>query len=128
MKSTSLIRQIAKLAGILALGLGIIFWNGGLDSLAPLHVALGSILVVSIMILAYQAYKIGLSEWIVAIAIVWGLGLAVLGLFQERLLIDNQWLMRIFHLMGGLGAIAISEILAVESKKIMLKNDDKLKG
>jgi hypothetical protein len=121
MTSTSLIRNIAKVAGILALGLGIIFWNGSSDSLVPVHIALGAILVISIMILAYQANKVGFSKGIVILAVVWGLSLSVFGLIQGSILVDNQSLVRIIHLMGGVGAIAMSEILAVETKKIKAK-------
>ena len=118
---TSVLRNIAKTAGLLALGLGVLSWNGITDSLIPVHIVLGAVLGLSMMLLANQAVRAGLPIWLAAFAVLTVISVGVFGLFQEFIFPANQVLTHIIHLFGGTSAIAMSEILAVEIKKIKVK-------
>lgn len=93
--------------------LGILFWVGAADGLIPVHMLLGIALVLALWILAGIAATAGVNRGLVALAFVWGLITPALGLTQTRLLpFDGHWIIQILHLLVGLTAIALAQILA----------------
>ncbi len=52
-------------------------------------------------------------------AILWGLLVIGLGLTQTRILVDPpvHWIIQILHLLLGIGAIALSQMIAVRYKR-----------
>ena len=79
------------------------------------HILLGSILTLALFVLTYQAYRAGVSKWMVLIAAVWAVGLPILGLAQNRIFpVDYNWIAEVLHLLCGVGAIGVGEILVVQ--------------
>jgi hypothetical protein len=70
-----------------------------------------------IMVMGVRAARAGLPIWIVALALAWGVSFSLISVSQMNILPDNQLISEILHLVGGLGAIGISERLAVEIEK-----------
>lgn len=102
-----------KIGGALALILGLAFWNGALYSLVHVHAAIGIIVVLSLWALAILAFTKNMTPGLVLTATVWGLATIGIGIGQTHILMgDLHWLVQILHLALGLGAIALSAILA----------------
>lgn len=114
---TSLMRNIAKATGVLALYLGILSWKGIIQSPIPFHIISGSILGLLIMLMGVRASRAGLPIWTVALAMIWGISFSLISIYQMNIIPDNQSITQVLHLLGGLGAIGISERLAVEIEK-----------
>ncbi|MGH2444003.1 MAG: hypothetical protein ACRDFX_12680 [Chloroflexota bacterium] len=104
---------VVGVAGTIQIVLGILFWSGRADTVIPVHVVVGLILVVSLWILAVLAYKAGVNPNAVALAAVWGVIVPVVGLAQTRILPGGaHWVIQAVHLLLGLAAIALAQMLA----------------
>ncbi len=107
------IRILLRLSIMVLLVLGILFWTGHAYALLPLHMAFGLVFVLSLWALAGLAAKRGAPLPVVLTAAV--LGLAVLGLggIQTQLLPgDYHWVIRVLHLLLGMGAMGFAESVA----------------
>ena len=103
---------LVRLNGAAVLGLGLLFWAGYARALITLHMALGVILVLALWTLAGLAWRRGVSGATVAIAFSWGLVVPILGVVQLSLPSGNGYgLLRVLHLIVGLGVIAQAESL-----------------
>lgn len=111
--ATAIFQWLVRLTGALQLGLGVFIWTGNADALIPIHIVSGVVLVLSLVALAILAARVGVQPGFVALAIVWGLVVLILGLTQERLLPGPaHWVIQVLHLLLGLGAIGQAENLA----------------
>lgn len=100
--------------------LGILFWTGNADALIPVHMTLGIALVLVLWALAVVAAITGANLGLVALAFVWGLVTPALGLTQTRLLPDQgHWIIQVAHLLVGLTAIALAQLLARTARRRM---------
>jgi hypothetical protein len=100
-------------AGLIQLILGGLFWTGNALSLVPLHMLVGSILVLALWVLAGCAAVAGVHWGRVALVAVWGLVVPILGVTQGQLLPGpGHWVIEVLHLLVGLGAIGQAEGLA----------------
>jgi hypothetical protein len=111
--------MVLRVAVLLALILGILFWTGNATSLMLIHMALGILAVLSLWTLggAIASTKGGIG--LAAGAFVWGLLVAALGLTQRTLLPGStHWVIQILHLLLGLGAIGLGEMIAGRYKRV----------
>jgi hypothetical protein len=118
MKTAVTIAQVlVRATGVIQLVLGLLFWTGNATGLVPLHMLIGFLVVLGLWTVAGLAARAGVQPGLVALAAVWGLAVAVLGLTQEELLPGSaHWLVQVLHLLVGLGAIGLSENLAARAK------------
>jgi hypothetical protein len=108
------LRVFVGLDGLILIILGLLFWTGNADALIPVHMLLGIALVLALWTLAALAAFSGVSPALVALAVLWGVVVPILGLTQERLLPgDLHWLIQALHLLVGITAIALAQILAI---------------
>jgi hypothetical protein len=108
-----------RIAGVLLLVLGIVIWTGHFDALIPIHLLLGVILVVALWTLAYLANRAGVSQALVMIAFAWGLLLPIVGVTQQQLLTGNaHWVVQVAHLVLGVVAIGLGEMLGAAMLKL----------
>ena len=108
------LRIFVGLDGLVLIALGLLFWTGNADPLIPVHMLLGIALVLALWVLAVLAAVAGVNFGLVALAFVWGLIVAALGLTQTRLLPgDAHWLIQVLHLLVGITAIALAQIHAM---------------
>ena len=111
--ATAIFQWLVRLTGLIQIVLGVFIWTGNADALIPIHIVSGVVLVLSLVALAILAARVGVQPGFVALAIVWGLVVLILGLTQERLLPGPaHWVIQVLHLLLGLGAIGQAENLA----------------
>ena len=112
--------MVLRIAAILALILGIIFWTGTAKNLVPIHMLLGIIVTLCLWILggmiATTRGGIGLAIG----AIVLGLIVAGFGLTQRSILpgSPSHWIIQVIHLILGLAAIGMGESIAGRYKRL----------
>jgi hypothetical protein len=118
MKTISILQNIVRIAGTIQLISGIVFWTGNAEVLVIGHIVLGSILTLALFALSYQAYRAKVSPKLVLVGAVWGLGLPIWGLAQEKIFPGtNNWIAQVLHLLCGVGAIGLAEMLAAQIRK-----------
>jgi hypothetical protein len=107
------LRVFVGLDGLILITLGLLFWTGNADNLIPVHMLLGIALVLALWILAVLAAIAGVNLALVVVAALWGFVVPILGLTQTRLLPGAaHWLIQVLHLLVGITAIALAQILA----------------
>ena len=115
--ATTVFQMLVCLAGLTLIVLGMLFWTGHALTLIPVHMLVGFVLVLSLWTLAVLAARAGVHPAFVALAIVWGLIVPILGLTQQRLLPgEAHWVIQVLHLLVGLSAIGQAEGLAARIK------------
>jgi hypothetical protein len=93
--------------------LGLLFWTGSALALIPVHMLVGLLLVLTLWTIAVLAARTGEQPGLVAAGLLWGLVVPILGVTQDQLLPGPaHWTIKVLHLLLGLGAIALAEILA----------------
>lgn len=114
MKATATaLQMLVRLIGSILIILGVLFWTGNADSLIPVHMLLGITLVLLLWALAILGAIAGVQRGVVALALMWGLVVPVLGLTQTQLLPGpSHWIIQVLHLLIGLSAISLAETLA----------------
>ena len=112
--------MILRLSVLLALILGIVFWTGNALNLIPVHMGLGILVVLSLWILGFaQATAKGGNWGLAAGAFILGLIVFIFGLEQQTLLPGSaHWVIQIIHLLLGLLAIGLGEMLAARYKRV----------
>jgi hypothetical protein len=118
MKIASIAQMVVRIAGLILMVLGVIIWPGHADFLIPVHILIGSLLVIALLTLSYLAGRSGVSTSLIILAVVWALALPVLGLIQEKLLPETgHWIIQVLHLLFGIVAIGIAEMLGAQIHK-----------
>jgi len=116
--ATTVVQMLIRLCGVILIVLGVLFWTGSAQSLVSVHMLLGLVLVLALWVLAVLAARSGVAVGLVALAIVWGLVVLILGLTQTRLVLGpSHWIIQVLHLLVGLGAIGIAESLGRQIKR-----------
>ncbi len=118
MKALTILVMILRVAVLLALILGILFWTGNAQNLTLIHMTLGIIAVLTLwaigLVQGFQGGSFGLA----LATFVVGLLLAIVGLYQTRWLIGpTHWVIQVLHLLLGLGAIGLGEIIAGQTRR-----------
>ena len=109
----SLARAVVRIAFWIEVGLGATFWSGHADNLVPLHVIVGLVLILGLEALAIMARRAAVRSWLVLFSLCWGILMPALGLLQGHLLTaDAHWLIQVAHLLAGVTAVALAEVLA----------------
>lgn len=113
-----LLRWIIRIGGIVALGMGLAFWGGTGYALLSAHQGLGYLVSIALLLMAILGFSRGVAPGLLVLAIVWGIVVPAIGAMQLRLLPgDLHWIIQVFHLLLGVGAIAFSEIIAGRALK-----------
>jgi hypothetical protein len=78
---------------------------------------LGLVLVLSLWVLAFVAARSGVNPGLVIVAVVWGFIVIVFGMTQNSILPGSaHWVIKVLHLLVGLGAMGQAEALAARIK------------
>ena len=111
-------QNLVRLSGLILIVLGVLFWSGNALTLIPLHILVGLVLVLALWAMAFLAARAGVRPGLVILAFLWGLLVPIFGLTQDQMLLgDAHWVIRVLHLLVGLGAIGQSEGLAVRIRQ-----------
>lgn len=107
------LRVLVSAIGAIMVVLGLLFWSGNADALIPLHMLLGIVLVLLLWVIAGMALVARVNPILALVALVWGLVVPILGVTQERILPTSaHWIIQVLHLLVGLTAMALANILA----------------
>jgi hypothetical protein len=118
MPTVRIVIMVVRLAGLFALILGLAFWSGHALTMVNAHMGFGILVVLGLWILAGLAAKGGVGASTVIVAVLWGLVVPVLGAVQLNLPPGGGYgLVRVVHLVVGLGALALAETLAGRLKR-----------
>lgn len=111
-------QMVIRVAGVLLLLLGFAFWAGRALSLVNIHMLLGVILVLALWLLAAAALSTGQTRGAAGGAIVLGLVVLIFGMVQRTLLPGSAHVVvQVIHLLLGLGAIGLGEMMGAAVKK-----------
>ena len=113
MKVLTIAVMVLRLAVLAALIMGILFWTGNADNLIPIHMLIGIIVVLSLWTIGLaQGFMKGGSFALAAATFILGLILAIVGLYQQGWLSGSaHWVIQVIHLLLGLSAIALGEMI-----------------
>jgi hypothetical protein len=104
--------NIVRVGVLIELALGILFWTGNVDNLQIVHIVIGILVVLSLWTLGIAQGMQGGSFGLALATFVVGFLLALVGLFQKRWLVDNHWIIQVIHLLLGLSAIGLAEMIS----------------
>jgi hypothetical protein len=114
--------MIVRIGVLIELVLGILFWTGNADSLQLVHIVIGILVVLSLWTLGIAQGLAGGSFGLALATFVVGFLLALVGLFQKGWLVDsNHWVIQIIHLLLGLSAIGLAEIIGGRYRRMTAK-------
>lgn len=109
---------VLRISALIALILGILFWTGNApDSLIPVHITLGILVTLSLWVLGFLFGRARGGNWRFALLpIAWGL--LVIGVGGSQIGQDPSTFVKIVHLLIGLLAIGVGEIVAGRYKRL----------
>ena len=119
MKVMTIAIMVLRLAVLVALAMGIIFWTGNLENLQLVHMLIGFIVVLSLWVIGLaQGFIKGGSFGLAVATFVLGLVLAIVGLYQKNWLPGSaHWIIQVIHLLLGLSAIGLGEMIYARTRK-----------
>ena len=104
---------------------GIIFWTGNADPLQIVHIISGILAVISLFTLGILQGLRGGSFALALATFLVGFLLLLVGLFQKSWLPEpnaNHWIIQVIHLILGLAAIGLGEMVAGRYRRLTAKS------
>ena len=119
MKVLTIAVMVLRIAVLVALVMGIIFWTGNLENLQLVHMLIGFIVVLSLWVIGLaQGFIKGGSFGLAVATFIVGLLLAIVGLYQQNWLPGSaHWVIQVIHLLLGLSAIGLGEMIYARTRK-----------
>jgi hypothetical protein len=103
---------IVRVAGTLQLVLGALFWTGHAYTFLPLHIISGTVIVLTLWTVAVLALIARTHRGLAVFGLLWGVALPAFGMQQATMLVGSMhWIVRVFHLLMGLAAMALAGTL-----------------
>jgi len=121
MKVITIAVWVLRIAVLAAIILGILFWTGNAVNLIPVHMLLGIIAVLSLWVIGLaQGFIRGGSFGLALATFIVGLALAIVGLYQQQWLLgSSHWIIQVIHLLLGLSAIGLGEMINGRTRRIV---------
>lgn len=105
------ISWIARLSGLVALALGLLFWFAQID-LINIHMTFGVLVALSLLILSVAMLGIRGGRVLGTIGIVYALIVPIFGELQLHLYVSGaSWLVPTVHMLIGIGAVGLAQVL-----------------
>ncbi len=110
---------VLRIAGLLALVLGILFWSGNATQLVPIHMLLGFLVVLALLVIGIGQALTSAGSWMVAaLAILVAILLPIIGLTQNSLMLNpSHWVIQVTHLLVAVIAIGLGEMGAARYRR-----------
>ena len=109
---------VLRISALLALILGILFWTGSApDALIPVHIILGILVTLSLWVLGFMFGRSRGGNWRFAL-LPFAWGLLVIGVGGSQIGQDPSTIVKIIHLLIGLLAIGVGEMVAGGYKRL----------
>jgi hypothetical protein len=121
MKVITIAVWVLRIAVLAAIILGILFWTGNAVNLIPVHMLIGIIAVLSLWVIGLaQGFIKGGSFGLALATFVVGLALAIVGLYQQQWLLgSSHWIIQVIHLLLGLSAIGLGEMINGRTRRLV---------
>ena len=121
MKVMTIAVMVLRIAVLVALVMGIIFWTGNLENLQLVHMLIGFIVVLSLWVIGLaQGFIKGGSFGLALATFIVGLALAIVGLYQQQWLLgSSHWIIQVIHLLLGLSAIGLGETINGRTRRLV---------
>src|SRR5437899_309577 len=121
MKVMTIAVMVLRIAVLVALVMGIIFWTGNLENLQLVHMLIGFIVVLSLWVIGLaQGFIKGGSFGLAVATFIVGLLLAIVGLYQQQWLLgSSHWIIQVIHLLLGLSAIGLGETINGRTRRLV---------
>jgi len=121
MKVITIAVWVLRIAVLAAIILGILFWTGNAVNLIPVHMLIGIIAVLSLWVIGLaQGFIKGGSFGLALATFIVGLALAIVGLYQQQWLLgSSHWIIQVIHLLLGLSAIGLGEMINGRTRRIV---------
>ena len=121
MKVITVAVWVLRIAVLAAIILGILFWTGNAENLIPVYMLIGIIAVLSLWVIGLaQGFIKGGSFGLALATFVVGLALAIVGLYQQQWLLgSSHWIIQVIHLLLGLSAIGLGEMINGRTRRIV---------
>jgi hypothetical protein len=111
--ATRVLRWVVRLTGLLQLAIGLALWSGNLLQYFQFHTLAGFIFTLAFLAVVVLAAVARVGLGFVLVGIVWVVVVPVLGMTQAQILPgDFHWIVRVVHLLVGVGAIGFADRLA----------------
>ncbi|HKJ00245.1 MAG TPA: hypothetical protein VKB51_17360 [bacterium] len=108
---------VLRLTGLFQIVTGFAFWFGYLAHWTPAHMQSGVLLTLMLWLLALMAGFADVNRTLVAVGLLWGILVMLLGFSQTELVPGSaHWVIQVLHLLVGLGALGLGEALAKRIK------------
>jgi hypothetical protein len=118
MSSVLVTQIVARVIAVVQVALGIFVWTGHGDSLIPVHIAVGLLLVVDLWAAVALGLRSGAPIGLAVLALVWSVGMPVFGLVQTNILTgDGHVVVQVLHLAIGLVGVGLVEGLARSGRR-----------
>ncbi len=121
MKVITVAVWVLRIAVLAAIILGILFWTGNAQNLIPVHMLIGIIAVLSLWVIGLaQGFIKGGSFGLALATFIVGLALAIVGLYQQQWLLgSSHWIIQVIHLLLGLSAIGLGEMINGRTRRLV---------
>lgn len=121
MKVITIAVWVLRIAVLAAIILGILFWTGNVENLIPVHMLIGIIAVLSLWVIGLaQGFIKGGSFGLALATFIVGLALAIVGLYQQQWLLgSSHWIIQVIHLLLGLSAIGLGEMINGRTRRLV---------
>lgn len=119
MKVITIAVMILRIGVLVALVMGILFWTGNIQNLIPIHMLIGILIVLCLWVIGLaQGFTKAASLGLALATFILGLALAIVGLYQTRWLLGpSHWIIQVIHLLLGLSAIGLGEMIYARTKR-----------
>lgn len=111
MAAIRIISWVARLSGLVALVLGLLFWFAQID-LITVHMVFGLLVALSLLVLSIVMLSIRGGRILGVVGILYALVVPMFGELQLDLYVSGaSWLIPTVHLLIGIGAVALAQIM-----------------
>lgn len=119
MRTMTIFDWILRLAGSVALVLGLLIWAFQFDTITNIHMLFGLLVTLALLVISFQAALTRELRLLGIIGIVYAFVLPLLGVNQETLLVGNlHWLIQVIHLLVGVGALALAGVISIRYRRL----------
>lgn len=117
-KAVTILLYVVRLLALALVTLGVLFWMGRFHDLVPVHMRMGETLIAALWILSAIGLRAGVKPGLAIGAIVYGLLAFVFAINMGTLLPGGAHeVIRVLHLLIGLGAVGLAEAIAARVKR-----------
>jgi hypothetical protein len=121
MRALTTFDWILRIAGSVALVLGLLIWTFQLD-VVSIHTLFGLVVAIALLVISMLSALTRPLRALGITGIVYSFILPLLGLNQETLLVGNlHWIIQIIHLLVGIGALALGGVMSTLYRRLQLK-------